>query len=98
MVLGLTRLLYNYLSLRLFNAQWEEFPAINGILIVRGRGKLKIGRSVKINSSLTSNPVGLTTRCLIYKSAGAEIYIETIQALVIHYSLQSEAFLLAMMC
>lgn len=58
--------IYNFLVLYLTNSRITVMPQINGFLVRRGNGQLTIGDKVKINSSLTSNPVGLTTRTLFY--------------------------------
>lgn len=40
------------------NVIYKDFPAISGIILITGQGKLELGSQVKFNSSQRSNPIG----------------------------------------
>lgn len=72
--------LYNKREFRKYKVAFEEFPVINGRILIAnfaegGFGKIKIGRNVAINSSIVSNPVGGTRTILLFKSKDAVIEI-----------------------
>ena len=48
----------NKIYLRLFRVQFGSGLKINGNIFIRNRGKIIIGNNVRINSNLSSNPVG----------------------------------------
>lgn len=51
-------------------------PHINGkIYMVAEKGKIRFGNGVRINSSLSSNPIGGSTRTILFAEPGASIYI-----------------------
>lgn len=64
--LNIHNFIYNYLLFKIANVKYELFPTISGKIVKRGRGPLKFGNQCKINSSITANPVGLTTKCMFY--------------------------------
>jgi len=67
--------LYNFTLLKITNNQFYEMPLIFGFLIRRGNGKLIFGNKIKINSCLTSNPVGMSARTLFYIENNGRISI-----------------------
>lgn len=51
-------------------------PYINGkIYMVSDKGKIQFGEGVRINSSLESNPIGGSTRTILFAESGASIVI-----------------------
>lgn len=66
---------YNFISLHAADVTFDEYPSISGKLIVKGKGKIQIGRGVRINSSLNSNPVGLTSQSVLFAYKNAVIQI-----------------------
>lgn len=52
-----------------------EFPEIKGIISVRGKGKLTLGKGVKINSSFKSNPVGNAFKTAFYIGPNGKVAI-----------------------
>jgi len=73
--LGVYHRILNYAKLSFYKVEYDEYPVIKGSLVLSGYGKLKIGRSVTINSSRQSNPVGLASNTLIYVSREAKVSI-----------------------
>lgn len=67
--------LYNFITLHAADVKYISYPAISGKLLVKGKGKIEMGRNVRINSSLNSNPVGLTTQTVIFSYSNAVIQI-----------------------
>jgi acetyltransferase-like isoleucine patch superfamily enzyme len=67
--------LYNFTLLHSVNIRYESYPVIFGRLVLKGKGKIILGTDVRINSSLSSNPVGLTTRTVIFAYPDAIIQI-----------------------
>lgn len=65
----------NALILNLTNTEYLEFPKIYGTIIIRGRGRLFIGKKCKINSNEYSNPVGMKKKCMYYIGPNATIII-----------------------
>ncbi len=55
------------------NISYDSFPLTTGRLIIRGKGKLSLGKHVMINSNRTANPVGLGYNTMIYVSKNAQI-------------------------
>lgn len=54
----------------------DQGPRINGKLyMVSDRGKIRFGTGVRINSSLESNPIGGSTRTILFAEPGASISI-----------------------
>lgn len=68
-------ILINYLIFKLKKVLYDTFPIINGVIVVRGRGTLVVGKNVKINSSNLSNPVGNFYRTSFYISDHAKVVI-----------------------
>jgi len=71
----LTAKIYNFLALRAADVKLEEYPIISGKLLIKGKGKFLIGKGVRINSSLNSNPVGLSTKSVLFSYVNAVIQI-----------------------
>lgn len=57
--------LYNFMVLKYRNVNHEKL-LINGKIRIFGRGKIIIGNNVKINSSLSSNPIGGQTMSIFH--------------------------------
>jgi acetyltransferase-like isoleucine patch superfamily enzyme len=74
-MLNLPAQLVNWYTLQSRNIVWKSYPTIRGVLSVGGSGKLLLGRSVHINSSNRSNPVGAQYRTSIHISPRAIISI-----------------------
>ncbi|TRZ45017.1 acyltransferase [Robertkochia solimangrovi] len=76
--LGFNRIInrtYNGIILGMKNVQFDEFPIINGRIIIFGTGKLQLSGLVKINSSLNANPIGGDQRTIFRILPGAELSI-----------------------
>lgn len=58
--------IYNYCLFKSKNVKYDEFPIIRGFLSIRGNGKLKLGKKIKIISKFSVNPVGLTNFTAFY--------------------------------
>lgn len=55
---------------------FESYPKINGkIHLVSEKGAVSFGRNVRINSSLGSDPIGGSTRTILFAEPGAKINI-----------------------
>lgn len=66
---------YNRLVLKQSNTIYKSFPIINGRIVIRNKGTLQLGESVKFNCSLKSNLVGLTKTCTLAVSRNAYLEI-----------------------
>lgn len=66
---------YHIVLFILTNVSYQSFPSISGNIIKRGRGKLEFGEKCKITSSIITNPVGLTTKCMFYIAPNAMIHV-----------------------
>lgn len=58
--------LFNSLLFAIKDVNYTDRPRVNGYLMIKGRGKITIGKNVSINSSFNSNPVGLGTQTALY--------------------------------
>ncbi|TNF49397.1 MAG: acyltransferase [Bacteroidetes bacterium] len=65
----------NLVILKTNNVRYNDFPIINGKLIVVNRGTFILGSQVKFNSSLYSNLVGLYKPCSVEVQKGADLQI-----------------------
>ena len=65
-VMQIPNLIYNTFVLKLRNVSYEKNLQIHGFLFIRGKGSIKIGNNVTINSSLKSNPIGGNTRTIVH--------------------------------
>ena len=68
-------ILYNFTILKLNKVRFENFPIINGKLIIVNRGQIKFGNDLKFNSSIYSNFVGLYKPCSIEVQKNAKLQI-----------------------
>ncbi|GGG42517.1 transferase [Croceivirga lutea] len=64
-IIGLKNLILNKLLFLRKNIIYNQFPSINGILLITGNGELTIGENVKFNSSRRSNPIGGDSKLII---------------------------------
>ncbi len=67
--------IYNFVALSAADVSYQEYPVISGKLLVKGKGKFLIGKRVRINSSLNSNPVGLCSQSVLFAYEKAIIQI-----------------------
>ncbi len=67
--------LYNFICLYAANVEYDNYPKISGMLLVKGKGSIIIGKNVTINSSLNSNPVGLSTQTILFAYPNSRIKI-----------------------
>lgn len=67
--------IYNLVALSAADVKYGEYPVISGKLLVKGKGKILIGKQVRINSSLNSNPVGLCSQSVLFAYENAVIQI-----------------------
>ncbi|MDA9774802.1 acyltransferase [Algibacter sp.] len=65
----------NFLILKFSNITYQEFPKIDGLLIIKNRGKIRIGKKVIINSSRYGNPVGNLEKTTFFCSPKGNIKI-----------------------
>lgn len=78
MILGIsnfTNLMFNSTLLAYRNVEYFEKPKINGRMIIVGSGIIRLGRNIRINSSLLSNPIGGDTKTILSTVSGAIIEI-----------------------
>lgn len=76
-IVGLPDIVYNrYVFLRRKPTYAEHIPEINGkIYMVSDKGAVSFGKDVRINSSLRSNPIGGSSRTILFAEPGAQIMI-----------------------
>jgi Hexapeptide repeat of succinyl-transferase len=67
--------IYNYIIFKYFKVNYRKFPKINGRIFLRNKGSIFIGKNVRINSSLRSNPIGGDTKSVICAMYNAELWI-----------------------
>ena len=67
--------LINRILLSSVNASWSTPPRINGLLCIQGKGRIKFGKSVKINSGKGFNIIGGDTRCAFVIRKNATLII-----------------------
>lgn len=67
--------IYNYLVIKYYNVHYSDYPKIRGRIFLTGRGEIKIGKNLKINSSLSSNAIGGDHRTIFSVSSGAVLEI-----------------------
>lgn len=53
------------------NINYETYPKINGRLYLAGYGKIIFGKEVRINSSLSSNPIGGDQKTILSVASNA---------------------------
>ena len=74
-VLGIPNRLYNLAVLKYRGVEYDKSLVINGRIKIAGHGRIRIGKNVVINSSLSSNPIGGDTRTVFSLLNGAELII-----------------------
>ena len=74
-VLSIPNRLYNGFVLRYKKVSYITYPKISGKIFISGYGKIVLGKGVRINSSLFSNPIGGDTRTVLSVSEGATLEI-----------------------
>ncbi len=67
--------MYNAWLLRYKKVAYESYPIITGKLYIAGQGQIIFGKEVRINSSLSSNPIGGDTRTILSVDKGALLQI-----------------------
>ena len=68
--------LYNRLVFVIRKPQYSKRSKINGKIYMVGKpGAIEFGEGVRINSSLESNPIGGSSRTIIFAKDGASIHI-----------------------
>ena len=73
---NLDSFIYNKIVFFIRKPQCKEMPHISGkIYMVSGRGSISFGKGVRINSSLKSNPIGGSTRTILFIEPGAKLLI-----------------------
>jgi len=58
--------IYNSIQFKRKKVKFEELPIISGKIRLFGKGNIKIGKGVRINSSYASNPIGCGQFTSIY--------------------------------
>ena len=66
---------YNWTVLKYKKVSYLNYPIISGKIFIAGSGNIIFGKNVRINSSLSSNPIGGDTRTLICVAKDAEVRI-----------------------
>jgi acetyltransferase-like isoleucine patch superfamily enzyme len=66
---------YNLIRLTMKKVEYTSKPIIKGQIFITGHGVLRLGSGVRINSSLSSNPIGGDTRCIFSMDSGTVISI-----------------------
>ena len=69
------QLKYQKIYLNIFNVRYGSNLYINGRIFVRNKGKFSLGQNVKINSNISSNPVGGPYKASFVVSENAELKI-----------------------
>lgn len=73
---GMPSNIYNKFLFAYRRPIYKSFPIINGkIHLVSEKGAVSFGENVKINSSLGSDPIGGSTRSILFAEPGAKIKI-----------------------
>lgn len=67
--------LFNHIVIHINGVKYDQFPRINGKLIIFNRGTLILGKKNKFNSTVFSNFVGLNKPCTIQVEPGAILSI-----------------------
>jgi acetyltransferase-like isoleucine patch superfamily enzyme len=67
---------YNYITLKRHGVNYSNFPLINGrIYLYSPSPKINFGENLRINSSFKSNPIGGSTRTIMYCNENGNISI-----------------------
>ncbi len=67
--------LISKIHLRLFNVSYGSGLLINGSIFIRNRGKILIGNNVRINSTISANPIGAPYKTSFVAGENATIEI-----------------------
>ncbi len=67
--------IFNWLLIKFRKVEYQEYPKISGKLFITGRGKLKLGKNIRLNSGITSNPIGGDSRIVISVAENAVLEI-----------------------
>jgi acetyltransferase-like isoleucine patch superfamily enzyme len=57
--------IFTYVILKYNEVSYKEFPSINGFIRIIGKKNIFLGKKIRINASLSSNPVGLATKTVM---------------------------------
>ena len=68
-------LFWNFAVLKLNNVEYESFPKINGRIFLRNKGKILLGKGIRINSGLRHNPIGGDSKTIIIVHEGGTLLI-----------------------
>ncbi len=74
-ILNYPNVIYNAWLLRYKKVVYESYPIITGKLYIAGQGQIILGKEVRINSSLSANPIGGDTRTIFSVDKGALLKI-----------------------
>lgn len=74
-LIGFKNKLYNHFAISLKNVFYDTYPIINGKLYLSGTGRFQFGKEVRINSSLSSNPIGGDQKTILSVSPNALLEI-----------------------
>ncbi|MED4967020.1 acyltransferase [Heyndrickxia coagulans] len=73
----LSNYIVNTIILKIFKVEYHTSAKINGRIFIRNKGKIYIGKNVKVNSSFISNPITGDTKTVLFTCAeDAEIIIK----------------------
>lgn len=68
-------LIFNFFTLILQNVKYQNFPKIDGFIVIKNRGRINLRRNVVISSSSLSNPVGNRGKTIFMCSPNGKIDI-----------------------
>ena len=71
-------ILYNRFLLYYRNVTYATYPNIRGRLFLQGKGVLRLGREVSVNSGRLANPIGGDTRATLYIAPKAILEIDSL--------------------
>ena len=74
-LIGFKNMLYNRFAISLKNVFYDTYPIVNGKLYLSGSGRIQFGKEVRINSSLSSNPIGGDQKTILSVSPNAVLEI-----------------------
>lgn len=75
-LIKMPNLIYNYVTFLYRKVSYFTFPKIEGrIYMVCSPGSISFGENVRINSSLESNPIGGSTRTILFARSNATLEI-----------------------
>lgn len=76
-VLALPNLIYNWIVLKYRHVTYGDALFINGRIycVSNNRNGISIGRNVRINSCISANPIGASTRTILFAKGSGKILI-----------------------